>query len=114
MPKRSFAPPPPRIAANSDPSAWPEDALLTLPEAASLMWPRGPLTTRSLRHARKTGQLRTVTIARKIFTTLQALREMSRCDGAAVSQPDGGSTPEISFEDLVAAKLARKVLPPKK
>ena len=108
MPKRSFAPLPPRIAAKSDPAAWPEDALLTLPEAASLLWPTGPLTTKSLRSARKAGQLRTVTIAGKVFTNLQALRDMARCVRATGPEPAETANPSVSFEDLVAAKLARK------
>ena len=114
MPKRSYAPLPPRIAAKPDPAAWSEDSLLTLPEAASLMWPQGPLTTKSLRCAQKAGQLGTVTIAGKVFTNLQALREMTRCVRAAGPECDEEPATLISFEDLVAAKLAQKVLPPKK
>jgi hypothetical protein len=104
---------PPRIAAKPDPASWPEDELLTLPEAAALCWPTGPLTTRSLRTAQRAGQLATVTIAGKMFTTRRALHEMARCRREASADPphrtDG---PSLSFDDLVKAKRAAKVLPP--
>lgn len=71
---------PPRIAARPDPSQWGEDELLTLREAASLLWPDGPLTERSLRTAARDGRLPVTMIARKLLTTRRALREMSQCE----------------------------------
>jgi hypothetical protein len=40
---------PRRVAARPDPSMWADDELMTFAEAASLMWPQGPLTASSLR-----------------------------------------------------------------
>ena len=109
MSKRAPAPVPPRIAAKPDPAAWPEDALLTLPEAASLMWPTGLLTTKSLRHAQKTGQLATVTIAGKVFTNILSLRDLTRCGLVPPKSDDAqDDSGEPSFAELVQAKLASK------
>jgi hypothetical protein len=69
----------PRIAARPDPAQWGDDELLSLTEAAQLMWPLGPLTARSLRTAAEAGQLPVTLVARKLLTTKAALRELSRC-----------------------------------
>ena len=46
---------PRRVAARPDPSMWADDELMTFAEAASLMWPQGPLTASSLRTAYRAG-----------------------------------------------------------
>ena len=70
---------PPRIAARPNPENWDLDDLMTLREAAHLMWPDGPLTERSLRTAAEDGQLPVTMIARKLLTTRRALLEISKC-----------------------------------
>lgn len=109
--------PPARIASRPDPDDWGEDELLTLPEAAALLWPSGPLTTRSLRTAERRGQLAAVMIAGKLFTTRRSLARMSECrnraDGAGSAEeaPDDAGRP--TFDELVAAKIAHKLTPSK-
>ena len=68
--------PPRRIAARPDPAQWGDDELLTLAEAAALMWPQGPLTASSLRTSYRAGQLEVTMIARKCLTTKRALKAM--------------------------------------
>ena len=48
-------PTPPRVAERPDPRDWDDYELLTLPEAAGLFWPRGPLTVATLRTAIRDG-----------------------------------------------------------
>lgn len=71
-------PKPRRIAARSDPSQWDDDELLTLQEAAALLWPDGPLTASSLRTAYRAGDLEVTLIARKLLTTKRAIAQMTR------------------------------------
>jgi hypothetical protein len=66
-----------RIRERPDPSQWADDELLTLAEAAALMWPNGPLKTASLRTAARDGLLPVAVIAGKILTTKIGLRSMS-------------------------------------
>lgn len=70
---------PARVVARPSPDQWKEDELLTLPEAAALLWPDGPLTVSSLRTALRDGKLQVVVVAGKILTTRAALREMGTC-----------------------------------
>jgi len=74
---------PRRIAARPDPAQWGDDELLTFAEAASLLWPQGPLTASSLRTAYRAGQLEVALIARKLLTTKKALEAMTK----AASRP---------------------------
>lgn len=67
---------PPRIVARPRPEEWTDDELLTLPEAAALFWPGGPLTTNSLRTAGHQGTLAITKVAGKFFTTPSAIRRM--------------------------------------
>ncbi|MGY3449159.1 hypothetical protein [Bradyrhizobium sp. USDA 4353] len=67
---------PRRIAARPDPAAWGDDELLTLAEAAALLWPSGPITASTLRTAYRGGLLETVMLARKLMTTKRALQAM--------------------------------------
>lgn len=60
--------------------------MLTLPEAASLFWPEGPLTVTSLRTAVRDGLLDVTCIARKLLTTKAAIRRMTVCDAAIVAK----------------------------
>ena len=104
---------PPRIADRPRPEQWGPDELLTLPEAAALFWPCGPLSTRSLRTAVRDRQLATVTIAGKMLTTKRHLTRMS--EPAANVSPDQPETEgmvlgplssgTITFDQLLAAKL---------
>jgi hypothetical protein len=51
--------------------------MLTLPEAAALLWPEGrPLSASSLRTAYRAGDLEVVMVARKILTNLEAIDAM--------------------------------------
>jgi len=72
-------PTPPRIVERPDPSQWGMDELLTLPEAARLFWPSGPLTVNSLRRAVDSNQLAHVRIARKLLTTRASILQMAQC-----------------------------------
>ncbi|OSI65049.1 hypothetical protein BSZ21_21965 [Bradyrhizobium canariense] len=66
-----------RVAARPDPADWAEDELMTLAEAADLMWPSGPLTASSLRTAYRAGELEVVMIARKLLVTKAGLAAMT-------------------------------------
>ena len=66
-----------RIAERPDPTLWGDDELLTLPEAAALFWPNGPLKAASLRTAARDGKLEITVIAGKHLTTKSALKAMS-------------------------------------
>ncbi|MGY3133413.1 hypothetical protein ACVWZM_004095 [Bradyrhizobium sp. USDA 4501] len=72
-----MAPKPRRIAARPRPEDWGEDELLSLTEAAALMWPDGPITASTLRTAYRAGLLSTVLLARKLMTTKRAVNEMT-------------------------------------
>ncbi len=80
---------PQRIAARPSPDQWGADEILSLAEAASLFWPGGPLSTRSLRTAARDGALATVWIAGKQFTSKGALAAMTRC------KPDDPKKPPV-------------------
>lgn len=67
---------PPRVAARPRPEEWTDDELLTLPEAAALFWPDGPITTNTLRTAGRDGTLAITKVAGKFFTTSMAIRRM--------------------------------------
>lgn len=68
---------PRRVAARPDPQDWGADELMTLAEAAALLWPSGPLTASSLRTAYRAGELEVVMIARKLLVTKAALAAMT-------------------------------------
>lgn len=70
---------PKRIASRPNPEDWKEDELLTLPEAAALLWPEGPLTTHSLRVAVRDGVLAVAVVAGRHLTTRKAIAEMGTC-----------------------------------
>lgn len=84
---------PPRVAARPSPAQWAEDELLSLPEAAALFWPDGPLSTSSLRTAHRKGQLAVTEIAGKFLTTKAAIRQMSTCELKSSSTLAGQPAP---------------------
>jgi hypothetical protein len=99
---------------------WDEDEILSLEEAACLFWPTGPLSVRSLRTAADDGDLAVVWIARKIFTTPGAIRDMTKCspnkkpgaDRAAASTeviPAPEASPQPPALSESAQALLRKI-----
>ena len=70
---------PERVKLRPDPDQWGSDELMTLQEAASLFWPRGPLTTTSLRTAVRDRTLDVAEIAGKLLTNKEAIVRMSIC-----------------------------------
>lgn len=66
-----------RIAARPERSMYMGDELVTLAEGLVIGQPHGPMTVRGLRTARDAGQLATVKIAGRLYTTLDALAAMS-------------------------------------
>lgn len=96
---------PPRIADRPGPEDWNEDELLTLPEAAALFWPAGPITTNTLRTAGRDGTLAITKVAGKFFTTPMAIRRMGVADDGGMPDPAPARTSEISPQALFAAKL---------
>ena len=70
---------PKRIAVRPNPEDWKEDELLTLPEAAALFWPEGPLTTHSLRVAVRDGVLAVAVVAGRHLTSRRAIIAMGAC-----------------------------------
>jgi hypothetical protein len=95
---------PARIASRPNPSQWGREELLTLDEAAALCWPEGPITVRTLRTAVRDGVLGVAWIAGKVFTSLEALEDMSRCR----TKP---APPEAATEAAHAAPAAPKGQP---
>lgn len=100
---------PARVALRPDPSAWSDDELMSLQEAASLFWPMGPLTTTSLRTAVRHQKLEVAEIAGKLLTSKRCIERMSRCGlrsmsaGASpgsetVTAPPGNSSPRSVAE----------------
>jgi len=79
---------PPRIAERPDVASWPDDAALSLTEAACLFFPTGkPLSVTALRRAMIAGKLAHVKIANKYITSPSAMKQMLRPKGLP---PDGG------------------------
>lgn len=81
---------------------WTDEELMTLDEAANLLWPDGPLTSNSLRTAVRNHELQIVKIAGKILTCKAALRRMSICrsppaetDSAAPGGAAAGTVAEM-------------------
>lgn len=97
----------PRVGARPNPEDWGMDELLTLPEAAELCWPEGPLTVTSLRTAVRHRQLAVAVVAGKFLTTRRQLAKMASCQilGAA-------ETPEIAAKNgrLLSTGEARTLL----
>lgn len=96
---------PPRIADRPSPEDWNDDELLTLPEAAALFWPAGPITTNTLRTAGRDGTLAITKVAGKFFTTPMAIRRMGVADGGEASGRETAGSVGIPAQALFEAKL---------
>ena len=73
-----MAPKPRRVVARSDPTTWSDTELMTLAEAAALLWPDGgPVTASTLRTAYRAGLLEGVIIARKLLVNKNAISAMT-------------------------------------
>jgi hypothetical protein len=93
-PARDFRRLPQRVADRPRIEEWTDDELLTLPEAAALFWPDGPITTNTLRTAGRDGTLAITKVAGKFFTTPMAIRRMGSQDDVgkpAATEPDEAS-----------------------
>jgi hypothetical protein len=92
-----------RVAVRPDPATWRNDELLTLREAAALMWPNGPLSERSLRTAVREGRLPISVVAGKFFVTKDALSLLSVCTSLAVAEtPKSERVVNPGFEEDLA------------
>jgi hypothetical protein len=99
---------PHRVAKRPSPDDWQENEILTLPEAAALFWPDGPLTTTSLRTAVRDRQLEVAIIAGKFLTTKSAIHRMSTCK--LLKDADCGEPEEIdSAPPRTVAELRRRL-----
>jgi hypothetical protein len=87
-----------RVAVRPDPAMWRNDELLTLGEAARLMFPN-LLSERSLRHAAKEGRLPISVVNGKHFTTLDALALLSVCTPLPASDGPDDDTDEPDVDD---------------
>ncbi|MBK3404179.1 hypothetical protein H0176_22235 [Methylorubrum populi] len=96
---------PPRVAARPRPEEWADDELLTLPEAAALFWPDGPITTNTLRTAGHQGTLAITRVAGKFFTTPMAVRRMG-LDETVPTPRQPEATQDASAQALFQLKLA--------
>ena len=108
---------PARIQARPSPEQWGEDDLLSLPEAASLFWPEGPLSVSSLRVAVRDGVLPVTVVAGRILTTKRAVLSMSVCRPIAGRNAEPVVADETSFHDaphVAAADEACASEPPTK
>lgn len=95
---------PARIAARPNPMEWSDDELLTLPEAAALFWPDGPITTNTLRTAGRDGTLTITKVAGKFFTTPMAIRRMGLDE--AGEKPKQRKPDETSVTTTLQMKIA--------
>lgn len=66
-----------RIKDRPERHMWDGDESMTLAEVLTIGQPNGPMSVRSLRTARDAGQLATVKLANKLYTTLNALAAMT-------------------------------------
>ncbi|MCS3498269.1 hypothetical protein M2189_002773 [Bradyrhizobium japonicum] len=72
-----MAPIPKRVVQRPSVDMWSPTEVLTLEEAAALMWPEGgPITASTLRGAYRSGRLEVVRVNRKILVTRKAIEEM--------------------------------------
>lgn len=67
-----------RVTRRPDPRAWDPDEVMTLPEAAALLWPDGVVTVSTLRTAIRDGILVPVRIGRRVFVTRRLLAALGR------------------------------------
>ncbi|MEY9881224.1 helix-turn-helix domain-containing protein [Bradyrhizobium sp. USDA 329] len=72
-----MAPIPKRVVQRPSVDMWSPTEVMTLQEAAALMWPEGsPITASTLRTAYRSGRLEVVKVTRKILVTREALEAM--------------------------------------
>ena len=92
---------------------WESDELVTLAEAAALLFPRGPVTAASLRIAHHRGVLPTVDVSGRLHTTLAAVRHATSLRLRASEPAGGGSVPQLSDEvrRVIAVAAARGTRP---
>ncbi|WP_156917688.1 hypothetical protein [Salinarimonas rosea] len=67
-----------RVERRPDPRSWDPDEIMTLPEAAALLWPDGVVTVATLRTAIRDGILVPVRIGRRLFVTRRLLAALGR------------------------------------
>ncbi|MCJ2117017.1 hypothetical protein MKK65_10620 [Methylobacterium sp. J-001] len=96
---------PQRIADRPRVEEWADDELLTLPEAAALFWPVGPIKVATLRTAGRDGTLAITRVAGKFFTTPLAIRRMGLDAVGGGPAPGAAASPAISPRTLFEAKL---------
>lgn len=97
---------PTRIGARPDPTQWSDDELLTLPEAAALFWPDGPITTNTLRTAGRDATLAITKVAGKFFTTPMAIRRMGLDETGAAAKPKTEGSADASPQAMFQMRLA--------
>jgi hypothetical protein len=89
-----MAPKPRRVVVRPDPTTWSDTELMSLAEAAALLFPEGLLTTSSLRSAYRAGQLEVIFVARKCLVNKVLVAKMienARRKGPPKGSPEGGS-----------------------
>lgn len=79
--------------------------MLTLPEAAALFWPAGPITTNTLRTAGRDGSLAITKVAGKFFTTPMAIRRMGQGEASEVPVREAASPEVTSPRAMFKARL---------
>ncbi len=87
-----------RVRARPRPDQWDPDEPLTLHEAAALMFPAGPITAWTLRTARRQGQLGTATVAGRIYTSVEAVRAMTRPSSNPPGPPDDAGAARVPVD----------------
>lgn len=107
-----------RVFDRPNPADWADDELLSLAEAAALLFPNGPLTERKLRTAADKRRLAIANINGNIFTTKSAVRDLCRCSVPSatlaeaktnITKPTVVEQADIdSRESFVLAKLSER------
>lgn len=97
-----------RVSQRPDPESWALDELLTLPEAAQLLWPEGPLTVTTLRTVVRYGELAVAVIAGKHFTTRRHLAVLTACKALA-APPAAEPTPGLQENRTLTIGEAREM-----
>jgi hypothetical protein len=94
-----MAPKPRRVAARPLPEMWSDSEVMTLEEAAALLFPDGLITTSTLRSAYKQSKLEVIVIARKVLVNKALVAQMTenaRRTGPPAKNADGGSEDDAS------------------
>jgi hypothetical protein len=104
-PARDFRRLPQRVADRPRVEEWTDDELLTLPEAAALFWPDGPITTNTLRTAGRDGTLAITKVAGKFFTTPMAIRRMGQDEASETPDRETAAPAATSHRAMFEARL---------